>query len=311
MKFSIDPWDPGYGASDTGELDMSTAEINLELERPVGEWAPISPAAGVDDPDVIWFCDGVRRVEARVWIDDDPNVFAGLCASYAAGIVRCDRATSAVVDIDVQRGLFTASPTADPILTPHGTFDVHMAASSAPDVLSLALQQQMTTTEIIVATNALGADDEGLLVIDGPLRGRQNLRSAVGLIKTHHTDYLPTELLHVLRALEAGQRTPVFTIGGMWTRHSWYLRLPGPGGSPRSGIVRCECSSDLTAEKAIAMANVTARVLPRYASEAHKDTRAPQNLYPIAGLERELRHRLGDPALMYRGLRQAAGMLEL
>ena len=308
MKFSIDPWDPGYGASDSGELDISSAEINLELERPVGEWGPIVPAPATDDPEVVWFCDGVRRVEARVWIDDDPNVSAGLCASYAAGIVRCDATSAKVVDIDVQRGLFTASPTAVPIDTVHGKFEVHMAASSAPDVLSLALQEQMTITEIIVATDALGADDEGLLVIDGPLRGRQNLRSAVGLIKTHHTDYLPTELLPVLRALEPGQRTPVFTIGGMWTRHSWYLRLPGPGGSPRAGIVRCECSSDLNAEKGIAMANVAARILPRYASEAHKDTRAPQNLYPIAGLERELRHRLGDPALMYRSLRHAAGM---
>ena len=37
-----------------------------------------------------------------------------------------------------------------------------------------------------------------------------------------------------------------------------------------------------------------------------KDPRAPQNLYPIAGLERELRRRLGDPALLYRSLRAAA-----
>ena len=309
MKFSIDPWDPGYGSSDSGELDVSSAEINLELERPIGEWGPVAPTSVGDDPEVVWFCDGVRRVEARVWIDDDPNVFAGICASYAAGIVRCDRTSSRVVDIDVQRGLFTASPTAAPIKTPHGCFEVHMATSSAPDVLSLRLQDQMTITEITVANNALGDHDEGLLVIDGPLRGRQNLRSAIGLIKTHHTDYLPTELLPVLRSLDHGERTPVFTIGGMWTRHSWYLRLPGPGGSPRAGIVRCECSSDLNAEKAVAMANVSARVLPRYASEAHKDTRAPQNLYPIAGLERELRHRLGDPALMYRGLRLAAGTL--
>ena len=42
--------------------------------------------------------------------------------------------------------------------------------------------------------------------------------------------------------------------------------------------------------------------MPRYASEPHKDPRAPQNLYPIGGLERELRRRLGDPDLLYRAL---------
>ena len=57
---------------------------------------------------------------------------------------------------------------------------------------------------------------------------------------------------------------------------------------------------------AVALANVTAAVLPRFASEPHKDTRAPQNLYPIGGLERELRHRLGDQALLFRSLQRAA-----
>ncbi len=46
-------------------------------------------------------------------------------------------------------------------------------------------------------------------------------------------------------------------------------------------------------------------MLPRFASEPHKDTRAPQNLYPIGGLERELRHRLGDQALLFRSLQRA------
>ena len=47
-------------------------------------------------------------------------------------------------------------------------------------------------------------------------------------------------------------------------------------------------------------------VLPRYGSSPHKDPRAPQNLFPIGGLERELRRRLGDPLLIQRALREAA-----
>jgi hypothetical protein len=38
----------------------------------------------------------------------------------------------------------------------------------------------------------------------------------------------------------------------------------------------------------------------------YKDPRAPQNLVPIGGLEKLLRHRLGDTRLLYRALRAAA-----
>ena len=55
-----------------------------------------------------------------------------------------------------------------------------------------------------------------------------------------------------------------------------------------------------------ALADLTARVLPPLASTPHKDPRAPQNLVPIGGLERQLRHRLGDQRLLYRALRAAA-----
>jgi hypothetical protein len=47
-------------------------------------------------------------------------------------------------------------------------------------------------------------------------------------------------------------------------------------------------------------------VLPWFASAPHKDPRAPQNLVPIGGLERELRRRLGDEQLLFRSLRAAA-----
>jgi hypothetical protein len=71
-------------------------------------------------------------------------------------------------------------------------------------------------------------------------------------------------------------------------------------------VVRCECSSDLTPKAAIALADSATATLPRFASEPHKDPRAPQNLYPIGALERELRRRLGDQQLVYRALRIAA-----
>jgi hypothetical protein len=71
-------------------------------------------------------------------------------------------------------------------------------------------------------------------------------------------------------------------------------------------VVRCEASADLPLADARRLADVTALTLPRFASSPHKDPRAPQNLYPIAGLERELRRRLGDAAWIWRAVRGAA-----
>ena len=87
---------------------------------------------------------------------------------------------------------------------------------------------------------------------------------------------------------------------------SWYLRLPGPAGAPWAGIVRVECSPDLTIQQAIELADLSAVTLPRFASTPYKDPRAPQNLVPIAGLERRLRGLLGDARLLHRTLVRGA-----
>jgi hypothetical protein len=74
---------------------------------------------------------------------------------------------------------------------------------------------------------------------------------------------------------------------------------------PWSGVVRLECSADLPVAEVTRLGDLTAHVLPPLASVPHKDPRAPQNLVPIGGLERELRHRLGDQQILYRALRAA------
>jgi hypothetical protein len=107
----------------------------------------------------------------------------------------------------------------------------------------------------------------------------------------------------VVGCLAAGQRTPVFRLSSLY---SWYLRLPGPVGPPWAGIVRIECSGDLPVPEAVALADRSTATLPRFASRPYKDPRAPQNLTPIAGLERRLHGLLGDPRLLHRALTTAA-----
>jgi hypothetical protein len=315
VSFTIDPWDPGYGLAASedlggGALAESEAELDLDLELPAARWRPLDPDLAPALPATVVFLDGVRRIDARVWVHGkDPQPGAGIAASFAAGLVACD-GMARIVDVTVERALFTAAPGAPDISARHARYPAILADGPALDQLSLALQERLTDTEVRLAMSyrerAVAGDDD-LLVVDGPLRGRTHLERTVGYVKTHHVAYLPADQAAVVSALRPGQRTPAFTIGTSWRRHSWYLALPGTHGVPWSGVVRLECSADLPPPEVIRLADLTARILPPLASSPHKDPRAPQNLVPIGGLERQLRHRLGDQRLLYRALRSAAG----
>ncbi len=355
-RFTVDPWDPGYGLAVSDELGAgalaeSSAELGLDLELPADGWHPVDPDRASRMPGTVLFLDGVRRIDARIWVhshgeNGGSQPAPGIAASLAAGLVSCDgtaggyggspprtgtaggyggspprtgtaggyggspprTGTARVAEVAVERGLFTAAPDAADIAARHARYPVRMAEGPGPDQLSLALQQRLGAAEVqlALAFRARNPDADDLLVVDGPLRGRTHLDRTVGYIKTHHASYLPAQQAAVVGALDPGQRTPVFMMGTSWRRHSWYLRLPGAPGVPWSGVVRLECSPDLPPAAAIRLADLTARLLPPLASAPHKDPRAPQNLVPIGGLERELRRRLGDQQLLYRALRSAA-----
>jgi hypothetical protein len=313
VTFSVDPWDPGYGIAfgeDMGEevLPGSSAELDLNLEVPESQWQPVTPDGSVPVPSTLLFLDGVRRIDASIWVHgSDPQPAPGIAASIAAGLVCCN-GSAKVSEVAVERGLFTAAADAAGIESRHACYPAYLAAGPGMDKLSLALQQRLSDAEVRLALlfrNERPHDDD-LLFVDGPLRGRTHLDRTIGYIKTHHTAYLPAPQAAVVAALRAGQRTPAFTMGTSWRRNSWYLRLPGPSAAPWSGVVRLECSADLPVPEITRLADLSARVLPPLASAPHKDPRAPQNLVPIGGLERELRRRLGDQQLLYRSLRAAA-----
>lgn len=325
MRFTVDAWDPDFGTSadpdgagggsgtGSGDLPASSARVDAGIEVTVGRWAPVA-AVGGDVPDAVVLVDGVRRLDARVWIEEpDRGVAMGLCASYAAGAVRCDADGARVVGIESHRSLVTTSPVA--LAVAAGSVGRYELVRCAPDpgrplaqVLTSALQRRLSELELAAAVAARDphAVARELLVVDGPLHGRTHLPNALGYVKSHRTEYLPAVLQPVVAALGPGERTPVFLVGTSWDRHTWYLRLPGPDGGPWSGVVRVECGSDLPLDRVVELARLSQRVLPPLASIAYKDPRAPQNLHPIAGLERALRHRLGDRRLAATALRRAA-----
>ncbi|GAA4586567.1 hypothetical protein GCM10023194_33080 [Planotetraspora phitsanulokensis] len=316
--FTVDAWDPGYSAAlaadALAELGPTSAELDLDVELLAADWRPVSPAPDTAPPGVMLIADGVRRIDARVWSNDagaaPPS--PGIAASYAAGIVRCtpgEGAPAELAAVEVRRSLFTASPYASDIKASAGTYRVETAADDSMEGLSLALQQRLTQLEVDLSVRCRDDDagDGDLLIVDGPLRGRTHLPRTVGYIKTHHTAYLPAPQAGVVSALGPGQRTPVFLMGTSWRRHAWYLALPVRSAAPWAGIVRCEAGADMRPDEVVELADAITLALPSLAGVDYKDPRAPQNLVPIGGLEKLLRHRLGDPRLLYRSLRAAAG----
>jgi hypothetical protein len=345
MRFSVDAWDVSYGSAlniTEDDLPSSVARVDTDVEVPADRWAPLPARDDIPDPSAVLFVDGVRRVDARVWIDDPVDPATGLipstasmavCASYAAGVVCCCGSPGSrqahIVAAEIRRGLFTAAPHALDIATRGGVYRArHTVESDTVPLamtLSNALQQALAEIEVITAVAARaalhgvsehsgspsgnGTAEDDLLVIDGPLQNRSHLPRTLGFIKTHRAGYLPVALNGVVAALLPGQRTPVFLMGTSWERHAWYLRLPSTPdtpGAPWAGVVRCEAATDVSLAQVTALAALSQSVLCRYASAAYKDSRAPQNLVPISGLEDTLRHRLGDARLMYRSLREAA-----
>lgn len=299
MRFTVEAWDSDYGAPTDAELEDASQNVDVSVELRPEEWRPLLPeAAPVAD---ILFVDGVRRVDATLWIDQPPD-FPGfaLAATYAAGAVRCN-GRAVIEEAEVERGLFTSAPASD-VVTGIGTYGVKATKGVTAEELWLGIQQRMGALEAAVTRQAGGAE---LLVVDGPLSHARDIENAVGYIKTQKVQYLPLELRQVLTALPAGYRTPLFLTTTGWSRYSWYLRLANHAG-PAGGLVRCEIDADMSQADASRVATRVSATLPRFASARHKDPRAPQNLYPIGGLERELRHRLGDKELAMRALRRAS-----
>lgn len=308
-RLHVEGWAPDYGSPLETDEDFSppTGSVTDDAEIS-GPWEPID---GVDDGvETVVFVDGVRRVDAYLTVDRPEGPVPGLCGSFAVGAVRWDRTTprSTVTDIDVQRlAVFTNGMVMDvPIAGPQLAYTSHAVPDPDPAVLIRHFHEQMRRGEAHLA-EALAA--QGLFVVaDGPINDL-SATEKIGYIKTHRVTYLPPERAGIIGRLGAGQRTPLFTIGqamSQFPKYSWYVRLAVlSGGHSWTGIVRCEASTKLGLARAISLANRTASLLPHVASEAHVDPRAPQNLVPIAALERELRRHMGDPKYIHRALREA------
>ena len=308
-RLLLDPWPAEYESPfQIDELDEE-GDPNVDTTVEGGVWQAVEPLEQVR-PAPIHFVDGVRRVEARIIVDDNSGrIVRGLFGSAAVGAVRVAHHEAQFEQIRVMRYLVTGSGVRleTEALTVGNTeliFQPHSVADSAPPAPLLGLQYCMRTEEAAVAE--LLSSESACVFADGPLTffAAFNL-ATVGIIKRLFKPYLPSASFALVPRLGIGQRTPVFAItDGKYDRYAWYLRV----GTPRvmdhevAGVLRLEVRGGVGLARAVELADLSASCIPAFAGNSFRDPRSPQNLLPVGSLEQELRHRLGDATAIRRAI---------
>lgn len=275
------------------------------------EWSPITPAVS-HDVHRIGFVDGARRIDLRLFAEEGAKIAPALAGSWAVGVAWGNQRPE-IGPVRVGRALIVGGGLTHPGLSStigsaELTFAAASVAGAAPIDPIQGLQNAMRQAEAALAEELLASERPDLLLLDGPLTYFGPELAVVGMIKRQNRPYLRPEQSAILAALGVGARTPIFLLGEQrLERFSWYLRI-GPRrqiDGTMTGIVRLEATTFSGIEATQGLADVTAAVLPRFATEWGRDPRAPQNLYPIAQLERELHRRLGDRMIIRRALESA------
>ena len=315
MRIAVQAWSPEYGGEvEMGRLEASVEQVKIDCETT--SWEPVAPrySGGLLDAPVA-FVDGTRRIDARLFVSNGTSFPAqGLAGSVGAGSVVCTppngdaRGRAEIDELRIQRVLAVGGGTAVALSAGESlSYRSLPVPGESVEELTYAVHDTMRNLEAQLAQELA---DQGMLVfVDGPLAVmRPGPQRIVGFIKAHHRRYLEAGEEAVLGRLGCGERTPLFSFGEPRPRYSWYLRLCDLEADDHDwhGLVRCEAPAALELDDVISLADVSSVLLPRFASLPYWDKRAPQNLVPVAGLEKRLRHLLGDRELVYRMIRDGA-----
>lgn len=307
VQVFVEDWAASYGSPYLATPDEAQTAAAVIVED--GGELRAHPGAGAPAASIA-FVDGVRRLEATLYLADGADLARGLAGSHACGaaVARAGQRMR-VEEVRVTRmaifgsGLRAQLPDAEGFSWQAGS-----VASPEPDAPLNDLQQRMRQREGQLAEELAAAGH--LVVVDGPLSFvRSRDLPVVGHVKTHYRMLLPADDHRNVPRLAAGERTSLFALGA--DRYSCYLRLAPPPSSagPWSGIVRLEIPQSAGLAEAARTADAVAATIPRYAGIPWRDPRAPQNLQPVGALERELRHRLGDARLADRAVRAAVASM--
>jgi hypothetical protein len=303
--------------------DEATSPVQLDLETPLDDWAPV-PVEGEPDADVLprRFVDGCHAGETVAWVQDADGHPIPVRLAEIGGV--CMRAEGRRLRREFARVERVVAMTVEPF--PRPEVEAFAAALSArglrllptpPPLLDgkkrglcydfermreqtrARTQYEMEALEEL----ALCQDPATPSLVDGRLgrfqRAGLGSFSVIGVVKQQRESYLHPRGHQVLFVLEPGQRTPAFRIS---SKHlpvvSWYLKLHGArGAQPSWGVVRVELG-----EEHFARVGLDFRYLDRVSScllhlrcRQRSYARAPVSLEPIVRAEESLKALLSPP----------------
>lgn len=296
---------------------LSAAALGVEL--PLGEWRPLGFTEGsVVRFQRVAFLDAVRRLEARVLLEGEGLTFGAL-GSFSVAAVTSDlnSRASSFEEAVTERWCALAAGGEHPefMVTWRGggeargelRYQVAISEEADYDAPLRLLHSKMQAGEREYAESLLRRGVHELLLYDGPRPLIGGDERVVGYLKTVRAQRLPPPALNVVRSLTEGERSPLYLVGPAGSeRFEWYVRLRDPGAYAHSlaGSVRLQAYAGANPgarlHQVTRVADWSVSVLPRYATRAHQDPRAPQQLLPVRALESRLRRRLGSAPLLRR-----------
>ncbi len=252
------------------------------------------------------FIDGVRRTECLAYVRDEETgeSFEGAFLSLGAGALRIEYGKlnplrESLILHRVERLFFHKG----------GIFVDELLGFRPYAVegeLSVEINRYMR--EELEARLALQIQKEvkdSLVICDGILSYKLRKTPFLGLVKSMKKLYMDRSYLPLLYTLRLGQRSPIMKVHYQQEqeekekvdKYTWYVKLTEHEGL--QGLVRVEVfKRDF--EEVKRLADISAGVLPLFASQSFQDRRSPQNLLPIGRLEKFLRLHLGPYRIIRR-----------
>jgi hypothetical protein len=307
LTLRIDRWNPDYESAFQLDEEQAPPE-GVDPLAETADWRPIAPKDALPRPGSIVFVDGVQRVETRVVGEDDGAFVYGAFVSIAVGATIARPDGSSVRPCNPHRIIALGEGRTYPSqeIACGGltlSFDAESSPDHGVDAWRKAVDRVRRDREATLGRE-LADGGHDLVIVDGRLTFQPTRSHALGLSKSVRTVYLERPYSDVIAQLPPGTRTPVFSIPYDNAVYSWYVRLAAPRRAEHAytGIVQVETFAGIGISEATRLADLTAAHLPAFASTTAWDARSPQNLYPVAALERRLRHLLGDPDLVRRSI---------
>lgn len=333
MRLRLDPWAVEYNTAYHAEVAGDGREdVDTSVEGP---WERHRPDAAETFWDDLYFLDGSRRIEARVLLEQDAAQIAfGALGSYGVGVVSCcARKGRRASFLCGEETLFVRRVCA--LSSGHSTADFALLATRSQlgelnyqvvgtaerdaDAVVRRLQYEMLDAEKQLASRLVAQNPEALIICDGPRPFLGGEKNVIGYLKTIHEPKISEAELNVVRALEQGERSPLYLVRTQDPENSyfeWFLRLrdPRPWLYSLAGMVRLQAYAGPAWQERLSwtanLADWSCLHLTPFASRQHQDPRAPQQLLPIRALESELARRMGSAQIIRRRVMQHLASFE-